>query len=378
MSRLPPTPSRPSRPPARPRQVLRPADPERPNRTDVRPAGRVLAVMVGALLVGAVLNAQALLHDARSKPLGPGRTVSVAIWTPVARVAAAFGLDRPRNTAETALGRIDADPAVTVTVPAAPPGTGSGADVGHPAPGSPAGAPVTGTRAPELRVASPAEPLRVLLVGDSSMTAVGGALTRALSATGVATARLDARPATGFSRPDFFDWPSRLATLVRDGSTELTIAMFGANDAQGFEHGGHVHDFGSESWIAIYRARVATAMDLLSTGGSQVIWIGEPAMRSASFDARMRVIDDIVRAEAAARPAVRYVDARSLLAGPDGGYAEYLTLPGGERTRVRDGDGIHLTTAGADLVAADVLEPVVARIRPAGPDLATAGPPPGR
>lgn len=382
----------------RDREPLRPADLENPGRTDTRPAGLVLAIMVGALLVGAVLNAQALLDDARGKPLGTGRTVSVAIWTPVARVAAALGLDRPRDAAEAALGRGGDGPTVTITIPPAgeptagsPVGTpptggagdgdgpadgaapepGDGPDAGPadgeaPADGSAPTEPAQPAGPPPLPPASAEDPLRVLLVGDSTMTQLAGAFTRQLAATGIAETEQDARPATGFSRPDFFDWPSRLAQLVAEDSTDLTIAMFGANDAQGFEHEGQVHDFGSEGWVRIYRARVATAMDLLTSTGDPVIWIGQPAMRSGSFDDKMRVIDQIVRSEAEARPAIRYVDARSILAGPDGGFAEYRTGDDGQRTRIRDGDGIHFTTPGTDVLASAVLEPVLAELA-AGP-----------
>lgn len=379
MSRLPHP--RPNDPPTRPRERLRPVDPDNPGRRDTRPAGTVLVIMVAALLAAAVLNAQALLEDAQGKPLGASRTVSVAIWAPVARVAAAFGLDRPRNAVEAALGRNDDGPTVTVTIPteAAATDAGTAAPTGGsttspsasgpaatpaapPSSAAPTTAPPPPTTAATLPPASAADPLRVLLVGDSSMTAVGGALTRELAATGVATADLDARPATGFSRPDFFDWPSHLAQLTAEGDPDLAIAMFGANDAQSFEHDGQVHEFGSESWKLIYRARVATAMDLLTAGGRPVVWIGQPVMRSASFDGRMRIIDEIVRSEAAARPSVTFVDSRTVLAGPDGGYAEYRTSADGTRSRIRDGDGIHLTTSGADLLARSVLEPVLSQV----------------
>lgn len=392
MSHLPPDRSgdRGRRPPRRAsrREPLRPADPVNPGRTDTSPAGRILLVMVGALALAAVLNSQALLDDARGKPLGTSRTVSVAIWSPVARVSAFFGLDRPRNTAEAALGRGDDGPTVTVTIPpaaqpvTAPADGGEGdadeadrdATEGEAADGATddqtgAGGDGTGgpgeepAGPPPLPPASAEDPLQVLLVGDSTMTQVGGGLRRQLTDTGVADVEVDARPATGFSRPDFFDWPSRLAQLVEGDPADLVIAMFGANDAQSFEHDGEVHTFGSESWVRIYRARVATAMDLLVSRGGPVVWIGQPVMRSGDFDAKVRLIDDIFREEAARRPAIRYVDARAALAGPDGGYAEYRTDPGGGRTRIRDGDGIHMTTAGADLLAATVVEPIVAELQ---------------
>jgi uncharacterized protein len=354
---------------------MRAADPQHPTRRDVQPAGLVLVIMLVALAAGAVLNSQALLDDARAKPLGASRTVSIVVWSPVARVSAVFGLDRPRRAAEEALGRIDDTPAVTVTVPPADTATTTLSPSGTPTPTAPpvTAAPTTVPPPPTLPAASAEDPLRTLLVGDSTMTAVGGALTRQLAATGVATSRLDARPATGFSRPDYFDWPTRLVQLTADEQPHLTIAMFGGNDAQGFEFEGEVHPFGSESWLRIYRARVATAMDLLGADGRLVVWIGQPAMRSSAFDAKMQTLNEIYRSEADARPGVTFLDARPVLAGPDGGYAEYRTATDGSRSRIRDGDGIHLSVAGAELLAAAALADVLADIGPAPAGGSAAG-----
>jgi hypothetical protein len=53
---------------------------------------------------------------------------------------------------------------------------------------------------------------------------------------------------------------------------------------------------------------------------------------------------------------VAFVDTYTLLTGPDGGYAEYLTGDRGTLEKVRRGDGVHLERAGGDIVAAAVLE----------------------
>jgi hypothetical protein len=59
--------------------------------------------------------------------------------------------------------------------------------------------------------------------------------------------------------------------------------------------------------------------------------------------------------EARERPdTVSFIDTTVLLAGPDGGYAEYVRRPGGELVRVRASDGVHIERSGGDIVAREV------------------------
>jgi hypothetical protein len=79
-------------------------------------------------------------------------------------------------------------------------------------------------------------------------------------------------------------------------------------------------------------------------------------MRSPGFAATMRTVNEAVTAEAGNRPWVTVVDPAEAIGGEGGAYAENVPVAGGgEPLAVRQPDGIHLTPAGADLVAARVL-----------------------
>jgi hypothetical protein len=80
-----------------------------------------------------------------------------------------------------------------------------------------------------------------------------------------------------------------------------------------------------------------------------VVWTGQPIMRSDAFGGRMRLLNTLYQDEARAHPGVIYLDSWSLFAGPDARYADYLA-PGGPPQRL--GDGIHLTRAGGERLAA--------------------------
>jgi hypothetical protein len=164
------------------------------------------------------------------------------------------------------------------------------------------------------------------------------------------------RYSSGLTRPDYFDWFAAAASAIATDTPEVVVVMFGANDAQGIQTAAGPAGFGTEAWIAEYRARVAAMMDLLAAGGRTVYWIGQPIMRSESFAERMALLDTIYREEAARRPDwVRFVDTWSLMADAEGNYAAYLPGADGSPVLVRRSDGIHLTEAGAERIAESVL-----------------------
>ncbi len=345
---------------------FRPADPDRRHDDDRRPAGVVLAIMVGALVAAAVLDAPRLLADSEAKPLGAARDRWLSVWEPVDAVASAIGIAAAHDAVDTALGRSDA-PTVTIVAsptttaePGADGGSVSTVPLGVPGGSTTTTAPATTTTTaptpPTVRPADAADPLDVLILGDSTVRTVGQAGQRWFVDSGVATVRLDERPATGLSRPDFFDWPSHVAAIAAADPPELVVAMFGANDAQSFMHEDRAVSYGSDEWIAVYRARVAAVMDLFIAADPDVVivWVGQPVMRSDDFDARMQLLNSIYAEEAAARPRVEFFDARPVLANANDAYrASGPGIDGTERT-LRESDGIHLTVAGGELLFAAV------------------------
>jgi hypothetical protein len=70
----------------------------------VQPAGRVLVVMVAALVLAMFLNADALVERAERKPLGRERDRALAVWHPVQDVSHALQLHRVRQFADWVAG----------------------------------------------------------------------------------------------------------------------------------------------------------------------------------------------------------------------------------------------------------------------------------
>jgi uncharacterized protein len=97
-------------------------------------------------------------------------------------------------------------------------------------------------------------------------------------------------------------------------------------------------------------------MDLVTRRARLLLWIGLPITKDEAQSLRFDTINAIVHEEAGKRRGrVAFVDTYTLLTGPNGGYAEYLTGERGTLEKVRRGDGVHLERAGGDLVAAAVM-----------------------
>jgi uncharacterized protein len=336
-----------------------PVDTDDAARGDI-PAGRVLVILVATLVLAMLVNADALVAKAEQKPLGPGRDRALAVWRPVQDVSHVLQLYRIRQVADWATGDDHAHrggsavprahPTARATTTTAP-ATGGAARAGTPA------APAA------LRTPTAAKPLRLWVGGDSLAQVFGQSLVTASTRTGRITPKLHYEISSGLSRPDFYDWPGALADDLKAQRPDVVVVMLGANDAQGLvlPGGGVAQDVTDPRWSGEYRRRVGAVMDQLKAGGRLVVWVGMPPMRGATFDSRMKIVNQAFAAEAATRPWVAYIDPAPVVGGPGGRFADLVPDAHGTPVSVRQGDGIHLSRAGGDRLAAKVLAVVEAK-----------------
>lgn len=336
-----------------------------------------------ALVLAAFLNADQLVRDAERKEFGTGRDVSLALWEPLQSVSNALQLNEPRRIADEALGRDvggdgeapvilvlgdgGTETTATTSADAAPttaPATGSTtSDTTPSATSTPAATvattstTVTPSTTDAPRIPTPVDKLELWVGGDSMAQVFGESLVRLGADTGVIDPTLDYRISSGLTRPDFFNWPARLADVINNDDPEVMVMIFGANDAQGMELSNGVFQPFDDEWVAEYSTRVGFAMDIVSQDPDRlVIWVGQPIMRSDNFDARMNRLNQIYAEQALLRERVVYMDTRALFSNSSGRYEAFLPALDGEVRNLRQQDGTHLSRAGGDLLADAVLD----------------------
>lgn len=345
-----------------PRHVARGAPPPQ---VGGRPVGRALAIALAALVLSALLDAQSLDATARAQPFGWRRDLGTAVSGPLLDVSEALGLTGPRRALEDLLDRPSPGRPAGPSMPAPtiPPGT-TAPTTTRPGPSTTRPPSTTTTTAPAVRTPTAADPLRLWVAGDSMTEAFGPAFVDGAEATGVVVADRDLTYSSGLARPDFFDWYAASVEAIAEHDPEVVVIMLGANDGQGIVTATGPARFGTDAWIAEYRARVAALMDLLGDDGRLVYWIGLPIMRSNAYGGRMEVLNGIYREEAERRTGhVRFIDTWTLFADAGGSYSAYLPGADGQPVLVRRTDGIHLTEAGADRLATVVLDTLAADAR---------------
>ena len=323
-------------------------------------AGHALVVCVLALMITSLLTAPGMHKSAFNRQPGTQRDVALAITGPLASLSHTLLLDRPRHLVQRAIGRGSDDeidtaialppqsPDKTTTTPAAPPTT-------KPSPAAPV--------IPAKAVFTPKRKLRLWVAGDSLVITPGYSIVRAAGASPVivSVGGVDGHVATGLTRPDVFNWFTRIAAETKRLRPKVVVLNFGANDDHGYmtglAEGASIGSFASPRWSAEYRRRVIGVMDTVNRAGAVVVWIGLPITRNEAQTRRFDTMNAIVQKVAKARPGKAiFIDTYTMFAGDNGEFAEYLENAKGETVKVRAGDGLHFDTAGGDLIAREVLK----------------------
>jgi lysophospholipase L1-like esterase len=322
------------------------------------PWRHVLVLGVAAFALWFLLYAPTLQHNAQVSPVGTRRTVSLDVTGPVAAVSRALQLSHIVSITGRGNGVADGGPGGGLTVagprPGGQPAGGSRRKSGTtPTQGSTA--PTTTTVPPNPKDPTGANPLRVLIVGDSIGIDLGDALQPDLAQTGVVSAALDGRVSTGLTRPDYFNWPAELTADIKSQNPQVVVIMIGANDAQDFLGPPDV-PYTSPEWNTLYAQRVAQFMQIAQSGGATVVWVGMPPMQNPGLNAQMSDVNAVVQQQAVkTHPPVTYLSTDRSLGTAQGGYTAFVTNGAGQVVNVRTPDGTHLTPGGGQVAAQQVI-----------------------
>ena len=212
-------------------------------------------------------------------------------------------------------------------------------------------------RPPPQRVAAPppapaAKPkpspaVQVAVFGDSLAVLLGQGLDEAFAENPDVGVARRARADTGLVRRDVADWPKLAEDYVK-ANPKLTYAvvMFAANDRQPIRDGDQSVDPLTDRWRELYRDRVDAMVKVLSDAKVGVLWVGAPPMKADTLSRDLSAMNDIDR-ERVQRAGGTYVDIWPAFVDDANRYTATGPDLDGRSTRLRLGDGVHFTHAGA-------------------------------
>ncbi len=300
----------------------------------------------------AVVTKSTLLQN--RGPIPPINTTQVEPETGAGPVGAARGVDGhgvSSGAAETQDIRVPLS-AVSVPEPIAPE---PAIDPADPVAIAQAIAALPQPKGPIVRDASPDDPLRVYVGGDSLSDAPRWGLVN--SDTNIVVTG-DTHVSTGVVAEWYFDWVGQVEQVVAPAGYDVVVLTMGANDAQRFQFG---FEIGSAEWNAEYELRVETMFTSLE-GGPLVVWVGMPPVAPVNIGPAVEAANAITSATTERFDHVEYVDAFTLFSGPDGGFAERMAGPDGVLKLVRAGDGVHYSSTAGDWLADAILDKISSRM----------------
>lgn len=199
-----------------------------------------------------------------------------------------------------------------------------------------------------------AAPERVLIIGDSMMQVTAHATSLALDRRSGVVSKSHTSIGSGLARLDVFDWMAQADSLVKEFNPDVTMVWFGTNDRQPMQTTDKgIVQLTDSAWEEEYARRVGVMMDKLTAAtGSKVYWLELPVMREEKMNQEVAVINRIAKAEADKRGQVQFFPTENVLTRRPGVYSPILMGNDGRPIHIREADGIHLSRAGADRVAA--------------------------
>ncbi|MDQ0468258.1 SGNH/GDSL hydrolase family protein [Labrys wisconsinensis] len=234
------------------------------------------------------------------------------------------------------------------------------------------------TPAPQKVQEQPKEPavapsIFVDVIGDSLADLLAGGLSTQFADRPDIAVVSRTKASSGLVRDDFYDWDKELAKVLASGDTiAAAVILIGSNDRQPLRDNGTTYDLDTDAWRAAYVKRVDGMLAQLKAKGIKTVWVGLPPMRSPSLSAGMVSFNAIYR-ERCEAAGCTYVDIWDSFVNDDGDYAVSGPDLNGQITKLRLGDGVHFSKAGAQ-VAAHYVERELRRVLNAAP--AAAAPPP--
>jgi hypothetical protein len=306
-------------------------------------------VVAGLVLVATLVPAEAQIYERRSRPAQPEFFNPFKMFSPLFRRQPAY---EPRE------------------IRRAPPQSAE--------PRAPAAASVDSSKAPPPRKTDTTPAQTVVVMGSSLADWLAYGLEDAYADRPEIGVVRKIHPYSGLVRYDSHsnsDWAQASRDILKEQNADVVVMLIGLMDRQAIrpkapapatgktpagdaaktaaadrKSSGAAFEYHTDEWAAAYSQRIDETIAALKSKGVPVIWVGLPSIRGTKSTSDMIYLNDLFRARAEHANIV-YVDVWDGFADESGRFATYGPDVEGQVRRLRTGDGVYFTKAGARKLA---------------------------
>ncbi len=214
---------------------------------------------------------------------------------------------------------------------------------------------------------------RVVVIGDTMAVGLAKGLETLFASSPDIIVSNRATGSSGIVRYDFFDWSSALPTILEEENPAAFVIMIGSNDRQDIRDA-DAAEFRTQKWLGIYEARVQHLLGLVAARNIPIFWVGLPIMRRAAYGQDISFLNDLFQQQSS-RVGATFVESWNRFADVEGRYNSSGPDVNGRVRRMRNDDGIHLTTQGNLKLAYFVEQELRRRLGGGAPNIEIAGVP---
>ena len=185
---------------------------------------------------------------------------------------------------------------------------------------------------------------RIVVIGDAMAIGLAKGLETLFAASPDIVVSNRATGSSGIVRYDFFDWAVALPTILAEENPAAFVIMIGSNDRQDIL-GTEAAEFRTQKWLGVYEARVQHLLDTVAARNIPIFWVGMPIMRRAAYGQDISFLNDLFQQQSN-RVGATFIESWNRFADVEGRYNSSGPDVNGRVRRMRNDNGIHLTTQG--------------------------------
>ena len=193
----------------------------------------------------------------------------------------------------------------------------------------------------------------VLITGDSMMQYIGMIASQNYPKLGLKVLDLS-KQSTGLLYKKSHNWAQVIKdTLAQNKDIKLLVMLIGANDPWGRSINGKFYELNSSEWREFYARRVDEIYKIAKANNVKVLWLSLPCMQKTDYAKKIELLNEIYKSVSEQNGQIFINTSEYLCQNYE--YKTHIDIAG-KRSKIRQDDGIHISKAGSQILADEILK----------------------